>query len=536
MSSLMQDAPILVVDDKTQNLYSFRKTLENAGFSVVTCTSGAEALLYLLHNTVSLVLLDVQMPEMNGFEVARIIRQKESLADLPILFITAVRNTEEFVRQGYAVGCYDYISKPVDADVLVNKVRIFQRLYIQKVVQEERNRTLEQRNRLLQSNKLLQQATRAKDEFLASMSHELRTPLSSILGYCDLLKEDDCSPLQQEFLDLIKDAGEVQLSLVNDILDMSKIKSGKFSISEQSFCLDDLVSDVYKSFSLRAKQAGLVFKLQNKIPPGTEIVGDPQRIRQVLTNLVNNAIKFTEQGKICLSVAQKHKSIMFKVSDTGIGIKADYIEKLFERFEQADQTNSRKFGGTGLGLAISKSLALMMGGELNVSSQYGKGSTFTLIIPHNVLEKSDGLNNTKSAIPLHKESAENTQERLIGRVLVTEDTATIKLLISLILESFGLEVDTAENGKMALEMLDAKHFNLVLMDMQMPVMDGVEATKRLRAQGNNIPVVALTANVLKTQRELFIAAGCDAFLEKPIDKAKLYKTVKKFIAGNEVRH
>lgn len=511
-SSFPKGSPILVVDDKNENLVAFRAILENANYDVVTSNSGVEALKHLMKNEVSLILMDVQMPEINGFETARLVRQKQKFADLPILFISATQLSDDFVKQGYSSEGYDYITKPVDSEILVSKVELFRRLYLQQKLLEERNKAVEERNAALANNANLKVASKAKDDFLASVSHELRTPLTAILGYCDLLRSSGLSAEQQNQLNAIKLAGQSQLALVNDLLDLSKIQAGRFSIDREPYSLHALLVELESMYGYRSEAVS--FTIENELELEHQLLGDCARVRQILINLLSNAFKFTQKGSVALRIGREEGKLQFIVSDTGIGIAPGNLDKLFKQFEQIDQSITRKFGGTGLGLAISQSLADLMNGEITVSSQLGTGSEFTLSIPFELSEKSDAHSSV---------IAPTVTKRFNGRVLVVEDTPTLQVLVTMLLEKLGLEVHVANDGLEATEMIRNSQFDLVLMDMHMPRMDGLEATAVIKRYDKQIPIIALTANVSAANRQEFISAGADGFLEKPISTDALHE-------------
>ncbi len=370
-----------------------------------------------------------------------------------------------------------------------------------------------------------QALSRAKDDFLATMSHELRTPLTSIIGNSEYLLELECSSEMHSVAHDIEIAGRNQLALVNDILDMSKIESGKFTINESPFVLRRVLDEIEGLLKLRAQDAGVELIVEQRVQEKYKLMGDAHRIGQILVNLVGNAIKFTEKGEVRLSVSRSDSGrLLFEVKDTGIGMTPQEQSKLFKKFEQADGSISRRFGGSGLGLYISFNLAQMMDGSITASSIKGQGSTFTLDVPY---RESDEM--VSIAADDERAVATDIDERVSGMVLVVEDLPALQLLERRILEGMGLTVTTADNGVQAVNLARTQPFDLILMDMQMPEMDGIEATTILRKEGINTPVVALTANVMQKHRDQFVEAGCNDFLEKPIDKEKLRVVVNMFL-------
>ena len=367
------------------------------------------------------------------------------------------------------------------------------------------------------------QANRAKDDFLASMSHELRTPLTSIIGNSELLAEAEVDLDKKKVIRAIEVAGRSQLALVNDVLDMSKIESGKFSIQEVPFDLATLIYDIEHMFELRARDAGLELAVELRSQEPYRLMGDGQRIGQVLINLIGNAIKFTNEGKVTLSIWSDQRYLNFVVEDTGVGISPEKMDSLFQRFEQADNSISRRFGGTGLGLFISETLSTLMGGIIDASSIEGKGSRFVLSLPY---RQSTILVQLEQQIEQRNSVLSGGFE---GRGLGAEDTPELQLLERRILESMGVKVEVANNGVEAVQMVTEHPFDLVLMDMQMPLMDGVEATRQIRAHNNQVPIVALTANVMEGHRVAFEEAGSNSFLSKPIDRQELRQVLAEFL-------
>ncbi len=406
------------------------------------------------------------------------------------------------------------------------------RLLAERDVTHRHNQVLQQANAAAQS------ATRSKSEFLANMSHELRTPMTSILGYTDLLweqaKSTDAQPAQLEMLQTIHRNGEHLLTIVNDILDISKIEAGKMTVEKIAFSPWQLVVDVASLMRPRATDKNLRFELQCIGPIPKTIRSDPTRVRQILINLIGNAIKFTRTGSVRLTVNMADSTdvpasrLRFEVADSGIGMTAAQMDKLFQAFSQADTSTTRQFGGTGLGLLISKRLAVMLGGDIDVSSIHGKGSCFAVTV------QTGPLTGVELLDPTQKDET-NTQRPtgrakalagLEGRILLAEDGLDNQRLISLVLRKAGATVTVAENGRIAYEkaVLAAKTgepFDVILMDMQMPEMDGYTATRKLREDGYQAPIIALTAHAMSGEQEKCLDAGCDDYATKPIDRPAL---------------
>ncbi len=398
--------------------------------------------------------------------------------------------------------------------------------------------------RLVAAQAEAQSASAAKSEFLANMSHEIRTPMTAILGYADLLASEgdrDKAPRQRlEHVETIRRNGEHLLSIINDILDLSKIEAGKMTVEMTEAEPVKLVHDVISLMDVKSKAKGLKFQaiFESSIP--SKIQSDPVRLRQILVNLIGNAIKFTEIGGVTLKISCEAPAgrLRFDIVDTGIGMTPQQVSTLFVAFVQADTSTTRKYGGTGLGLLISRRLAEMLGGEISVQSVSGRGSTFSLVVNTGPLDTGAMIAPTLAQAVMTDElnlasALSQTDKPLNGvRILLAEDGPDNQRLISFHLRKAGADVRTVDNGKLAVEALTVSGtldgplwmptpVDLVLTDMQMPEMDGYAATRLLRVKGCDLPIVALTAHAMTGDMEKCLAAGCDAYATKPIDRAKL---------------
>ncbi|MBN1908718.1 MAG: response regulator [Pirellulales bacterium] len=404
----------------------------------------------------------------------------------------------------------------------------------------EMRRNLKDSHRaILEQNEHLKIADRLKDEFLANMSHEIRTPMTAILGYAELLyTEGDVSqapPERIQALETILRNGQRLLALLNDILDFSKIESGEMAVERIACSPSEIVDEAADSVRPGAEAKGLVLEVVHDGPIPKLIQTDPARLRQILTNLVSNAVKFTPHGSIRLEtrlrpIGHGKADIEFQVVDTGIGLTEAQIDTLFEPFTQVDSSSTRRFGGAGLGLAITKRLCTLLGGTLSVSSRKGEGSVFSVRIPAGSLDELQLSGDPSSSLQGPSVEPKLPTATLAGRVLLAEDGPDNQRLLSWILRKAGAEVTVAENGAVAVEqahgaMKAGRPFDIILMDMQMPVLDGYEATKALRAAGYFGPIVALTAHAMEGDRRKCLEAGCDDYLTKPIDRNRFVAAV-----------
>ena len=390
-----------------------------------------------------------------------------------------------------------------------------------------------------EARRAAQEASRLKSEFLAHTSHEIRTPMTALVGYTELLGDPDLSPAERaEGLATIRRNGEHLMTIVNDILDLSKIESGRMTIERMACSPFALVAEVAAVLRPRAAHDGLDVEVGYRSPLPETIETDPTRLRQILLNLVGNAIKFTPRGSVRLEVGPVEDTrLCFEVIDTGIGLDAEQQARLFTAFSQADASTTRRFGGTGLGLAISKRLAGMLGGDLRVRSVPGEGSTFTLTIDVGSLAGVRLLDRPPDvpAAAERREPSAHAPQALRGRILLAEDGLDARRLLARHLRAAGAEVETAENGlvacELALRAADAgTPYDLILMDMQMPELDGYAAAARLRAAGYRGPIVALTAHAMEDERARCLDAGCDGFAAKPILRRALIEVARTYLA------
>jgi signal transduction histidine kinase len=525
-------AKILIVDDDHGKLMAIEAVLQSLGQTIVSVTSGEEALRRLLVEDYAVILLDVNMPGLDGFETAEFIRQRSRSEHTPIIFLTAHAD-DAFADRGYALGAVDYLLMPATPEMLRAKVGVFVDLFQKS---EQVRLQAEQRVQLAQEQAARVEAERAsvaKSQFLTNISHELRTPMTAIIGMTDLSLMEPLSPNVREYLGAVQTNAHLLLELLNEILDLSKLEAGTLTLESAPLQLRKILGELKHSFSHRADQKGL--KLEVIVDPGVpnHLIGDSLRLRQVIINLLTNAIKFTERGRVTLDVriesaCDREAWIKFTVSDTGIGISSADQERIFAPFTQVDASTRRRRDGAGLGLAISADLIRAMGGSRAVRSELGKGSEFSFIIP--LLIDRSKLDKVPHPAPLGEQPSIDLFEEKSAtspiRILLAEDTPTNQLLVRHALSKRGHQVVVAGDGRTAVDLARRGRYDVVLMDLQMPDMDGFEATAAIRRlPGEQPPIIALTAHTMVGDRERCLSAGMQNYLSKPIDLRELISVV-----------
>lgn len=534
-TELVKENPkLLVVDNQSSNIKAMSKIIlsQSPHVKIFGASSGHEALSLVIDHDFALAIIDIQMPEMDGFELAELMRGRSEGSHVPIIFVTAGEADQRQMFRGYEAGAVDYIPNPIDPRVLASKVRVFVEVYQSRQLLESRLAEITQQKEELEILKTKAEAANvAKSNFLANMSHEIRTPLSAILGFSELLADPNqgkntaanCTRGIQRNIEHL-------IALVDEILDLAKIEAGKLEVECIQLQLLPEICDIFRPLVARARASGLAFNvtIDGELPE--TISTCPRRLRQVLLNVVGNALKFTKRGRVSvviryevISHEKPTQMLHFTIEDTGIGVLPDQQRKLFRPFTQADSSVTRMYGGTGLGLILSRSLAEALGGGVELKeSRFGQGSTFLVSINPGSPEGISMLRGMSLVdLDLGTESKADLRtlnaKKLLGvEILVVEDSPDIQLLITHSLLASGAIVTSAANGAEAITLAFDKKYDLVLMDMQMPILDGYEATRQLRAAGYTTPIVALTAKAMHGDIEDCLAAGCVEHIAKPI--------------------
>jgi PAS domain S-box-containing protein len=634
---------ILIVDDREENIVALEALLDRQDIRIFSTTSPNDALKIAWENPVAIALIDVQMPEMDGFELVQMLKANHKTKDILVIFVTAISKETKYAVKGFGTGAIDYLYKPLDPYITSAKVDAFiqlarsqadireknielqnyalvvknsadiicsidaQTLRIQSInpaikklmgykeveivgksiihlaweedkqafnnklgeiikdnlqfiVAEYRFETFDKRliwvecrmsfcnktifinisdispqksfqEQLIRSKDAAEHAKKVKETFLANMSHELRTPVNSIIGLTGMIRKTALDDQQMNMLNLLETSSQSLLGVINDVLDISKIEAGKFSIIRSENNLPQLIRSVHDLLKFKADEKNIDFLLDIPDDLPEYILVDSLRLNQILMNLLSNAIKFTERGyvKLKITVQEKEKDrvkLKFSIEDSGIGIPADRLSGIFESFEQAEEDTTAKYGGTGLGLAIVKKLIELKGGELTVSSQLGKGSIFNVVNWYT-------LTNEPQPVETEKKNNKVLEPFNNLSVLVAEDNMVNQFMLAKIFKDWNVQVAMVDNGRKALEKLKEENYDLILMDTHMPEMSGYETAKTIRIDFDepkrSIPIISLSAASYDHEQQQAIASGMNDVLAKPFMPHELHEKIKKLI-------
>jgi signal transduction histidine kinase len=569
-----QPVHILIVDDRRENLLALEAMLSPLGHRILQADSGRAALKTLLQEDVALILLDVTMPDVDGYDVAELIRSRPANQDTPIIFITANSRSASAAFKGYSVGAVDYIFKPVPADVLVSKVNVFVDLYqrsqaLKRQAEDLRRahdalelRVHQRTDQLAQANQRLraviaqrrrgeaeraellrreqearreaERVNRMKDEFLATLSHELRTPLNAMLGWTQLLETGQLEPdRMQRAVNVIKNNAFAQKQLIEDILDVSRIINGKMTLKMSAVSFREIIDAALDT--LRPAAEAKRITITTDVPAGLDTCGDRDRLQQIVWNLLSNAIKFTSRdGHVAVRVDRRGPDLRIVVSDDGCGIAPAFLPHIFDRFSQADSTATRTHGGLGIGMAIVRHLVELHGGTVQAESGgENQGATFTVTLPIRAYEEP-----IEMPPPAPRPEAEDDVRwadlpRLDGLiVLVVDNEPDARQIAAAILREKGATVTEAGSADEALHLAGRSQFDVIVSDIAMPVTDGYEMMRRMR-QGSCrfVPAIALTACVTPDDIATALSAGYQRHLAKPVNAAALIQTAAEVAAA-----
>ncbi len=561
----MEPVQILLVDDRPENLLALEAVLEGRGYRLVKAGSGRQALKLLLEQHFALVLLDVSMPDLSGFDVAELIRSRHRTRHTPIIFITANSKSVSQVFRGYSVGAVDYLFKPFSPEVLVSKVDVFVDLYRKSCALEEQAEALRRAHdelearvrartaELANANEMLsaeiaerrrieseraelfereqrarleaEASNRAKDQFLATLSHELRTPLNAILGWAHMLEAGQLdADASRRAVAIIRNNAAIQRQLIDDILDVSRIVSGRMSLEIRPVApreVIELALDAVRP-AAEARQTTIAARLDE----GPPIMADRDRLQQIVWNLLSNAVKFTPKGgRIEVELERPDQELRLVVRDNGQGIEPEFLPHVFERFTQADSSVSRRHGGLGLGMAIVRHLVELHGGTVSVASEgTNKGSRFTVTLPARAAEAGDETADIEGA------ARSRGKPSLHGlSILVVDDEPDAREYAEIVLRQAGADVRTADSADEAWRAIETRTPDIVVSDIGMPGEDGLRLMRRIRqrppGEGGRVPAVALTAYTSAADEHEARQAGFQAHLRKPVDELTLLRAV-----------
>lgn len=541
---MRQKPKILIVDDNLLNILIFEKILRDLNVDFVRALNGNEAIEKCKENEFALALVDVHMPNKDGYETTKEIRTQENHKFLPIIFFSAVYNENYYAVKGLETGGVDFMTKPVIPEILEGKVKVFLELHEQKCIKQELIERLEKTNKalldeiayretveknLIEAKEKAEESEKLKTAFLANMSHEIRTPMNAIIGFTDLLLDNELTEeKRKEFVGIIKSSSNSLLNIINDIMDIAKLEAGHIQVKNQPFDINDLLIKLcsyYEIEKTKTKKQHIEIKTNPTKDKNEKLIvhTDGNRLRQIFDNLISNSLKFTKEGYIEIGYEIKDHQIIFHVKDTGIGIPKDKIGIVFQRFIQVDQSSTRNYGGTGLGLAISRNLARLLGGDMWVESEEGKYTTFYFSHPY---IQSDQPEIKEIKTPQKKQQFDWSSKTF----LVVEDIASNYKFIEAALKKTNANLIWAKDGVEAIELVQSKkEIDLVLLDIQLPFLSGYQVIEKIKEINKDLPVLAQTAYVMTEDIEKSLNAGFNEHLGKPIKCDELRETINKYL-------
>lgn len=517
---------ILLVDESRENIKQLYEIIASDDIDIHSFTSLEEAIATLAIHDYGLAILDMKLPAIGDVEKMKVIRAKQN-DHLPIIFVTDQQNNDQTVLQGYETGAIDLLFRPLNPYIVRSKVRVFVELHNQRTQLQFHMKEVEGLRIAAEA------ATVAKSQFLANMSHEIRTPLAAVMGFADLIARG-LVPAQEmdECSSSIHRNGDLLMRIIDDILDLSKIEANRIEMEMKPNLLEEILDDVDAALSLKAREKSLQLYFNKQVDSQQYYNLDPVRLKQILFNIIGNAIKFTNKtnGQVLVNtqigkVSNVLDRITFTVKNEGVGFSAEQAERLFQPFGQADASIKREYGGSGLGLVISRQLARAMGGDIVVvSSGIDVGTVFEISI---VLERSK-----RADLPISKKAVVDagTEKNLKNKnILIVDDARDNLVLLEMFLRGSEARLTMATNGLEALELARNNTYDMILMDIQMPKMDGHEATRAIRALGQKMPIIALTAHGTKNEHEKSRLAGCNESITKPFSQPNLLKTLTSYL-------
>ena len=521
---------MLIVEDSITMREYLNTMLSKRGFKVLNATNGKDALEIIKNQTVDGIIIDLEMPVMDGNKLLNAIKKDKKNLLMPAMVVSGTNDLDKIARV-IKIGASDFIRKPFSHEELILKIdKMMQDVKQQHLIKAQeiellqRTQLLERKNKELEiANKKIKAANKSKSNFLSVMSHEIRTPLNAILGFVQILKKNEEDKTKKKYLEIIDNSSHMLTNVINDILDISKIESGKFTLESVNFNPTEEFNLLYTLFEQNSidKDVNIINSIASDLP--LFLSSDILRIKQIISNLLSNAIKFTPSSKnIELKIEfDENKSVLFvEVRDEGIGISENNIDNVTKAFTQADNTTARKYGGTGLGLSIVTNLLKLFDSELKIESELSKGSRFSFELKVDLVDKNNFPKEEDKEIEInfhHK------------KILVAEDNKTNQMLIKILLDDMNIDVTIANDGIETEDIFKKDKFDMILMDINMPNKNGIDAMLDIKQADKSIPIIALTANATSGDRQKYIDLGFDDYLSKPIEMKSLITVLNKYL-------